>query len=44
MRRLSVEKGRLDREYYEKMDEADRFERVARELEVEADRLAWESL
>ena len=37
------EEGRLDREYYEKMDEADKFEREARELEAEAARLEWES-
>ena len=43
MRRLREEEERLDREYYGKMDEADKFEREARELEAEAARLEWES-
>ena len=43
MRRLREEEGRLDREYCEKMDEAERFEREARQLETEAARLEWES-
>ena len=43
VRRLREEEGRLDREYYEKMDEADKFEREARQLEAEAARLEWES-
>ena len=41
---LREKEDRLDREYYEKMDEADRFQRAARELEAEADKLEWESL
>ena len=41
MRRLREEEERLDREYYGKMDEADKFEREARE--AEAARLEWES-
>ena len=43
VRRLREEEERLDREYYGKMDEADKFEREARELEAEAARLEWES-
>ena len=39
MRRLREEEGRLDREYHDKMDEADRLEREAGLLEVEAARL-----
>ena len=43
VRRLREEEDRLDREHCQKMDEAERFEREARELEAEAARLEWES-
>ena len=43
VRRLWDEEDMLDREHCQKMDEAERFEREARELEAEAARLEWES-
>ena len=42
VRRLRQDEERLEREYYEKMDEADRFEREAVQLEVEAAQLERE--
>ena len=42
VRRLRQDEERLEREYYEKMDEADRFDREAAQLEVEAAQLERE--
>ena len=42
VRRLRQDEERLEREYYEKMDEADRFDREASQLEVEAAQLERE--
>ena len=42
VRRLRQDEERLEREYYEKMDEADRFDREAVQLEVEAAQLERE--
>ena len=43
VRRLRQDEERLEREYYEKMDEADRFDREAAQLEVEAAQLEVEA-
>ena len=42
VRRLRQDEERLEREYYEKMDEADRFDREAAQLEMEAAQLERE--
>ena len=42
VRRLRQDEERLEREYYEKMDEADRFDREAAQLELEAAQLERE--
>ena len=42
VRRLRQDEERLEREYYEKMDEADRFDREAAQLEEEAAHLERE--
>ena len=42
VRRLRQDEERLEREYYEKMDEADRFDREAAQLEEEAAQLERE--
>ena len=42
VRRLRQDEERLEREYTEKMDEADRFDREAAQLEVEAAHLERE--
>ena len=43
VRRLRQDEERLEREYTEKMDEADRFDREAAQLEVEAAQLEMEA-
>ena len=42
VRRLRQDEERLEREYYEKMDEADRFDREAAQLEMQAAQLERE--
>ena len=42
VRRLRQDEERLEREYYEKMDEADRFDKEAAQLEMEAAQLERE--